>query len=82
MAVDFNVLASESNTFFKLHWPHPQWGAKPEWRERWEFRGTMFGGERQGVYALMNANDGVLYVGVGSSLGAGLYEDHGLNSRT
>lgn len=82
MAINFPEIVSETKAFFKRHWPSADWGNEPAWREPWQFRGTMFGGEKQGVYALMNADDAALYIGVGASLVAGLYEGHGLNSRT
>lgn len=39
-------------------------------------------GHKQGVYALLNSYDEVIYVGVGASLGHGVYEGHGIGSRT
>lgn len=79
--VSFLEVLNETTEFFKRHWPHSWWGEAPRWTNPWYFRGTMFGGEKQGVYSLLNSDSEVLYIGVGASLGRGIYEGSGLNSR-
>lgn len=75
------MLKATTQTFFSLHWDESVLGRCPSWNEPWHFRGTLTGNKSQGVYALLDEKQQVLYVGVGASLGQGRYKGHGLGSR-
>jgi hypothetical protein len=77
-----NDLAMETDKFLQLHWPKGLWLNAPNWSEPWFMKGEMPSGAKQGVYALLNNNREVIYIGVGASFGSGIYEGCGLGSRT
>lgn len=74
-------LDASSERFFELHWNAEHGGACPSWNLPWFFLGTLHGNSSQGVYALLDKNCTVLYIGVGASYGRALYAGHGLGSR-
>jgi hypothetical protein len=72
----------KTDTFLDLHWPQNKWKKPPNWSNPWLMQGTMPGSDKQGIYALLSHNNEVIYIGVGASLGGGIYEGCGLGSRT
>lgn len=54
---------------------------EPLWSEQWKFKGEIPNQAKQGVYAFLDENSEVVYIGVGASKGGGIYEGAGLGSR-
>lgn len=73
-----------TNEFFQKHWnaqeiqnPVPVWSGLQEVRYGEPLRYY----DKQGVYAFVNKDGEVLYIGVGASRGSGLYKGHGIGAR-
>lgn len=80
-SIQLQCLKDETKIFFKRHWPD-EWGPKPNWGEPWRLHKENPAGNKQGVYALLNEKDEVIYIGVGAALGGGRYEGFGIGART
>jgi len=51
------------------------------WSTPWRFKGEIPNQAKQGVYAFLNTDQEVVYIGVGASKGDGIYEGAGLGRR-
>ena len=80
--IQLQQVREETKCFLALHWPTELWTSPPEWNVPWYLQGTMPGGDKQGVYALLGDAENVIYIGVGASFGGGNYEGHGIGART
>ena len=80
--IPLNDIKTATVEFFKLHWPSINWGTPPVWGSPWRLCGPNPYGKKQGVYALLNNKDEIIYIGVGASLGSGIYQGHGIGART
>ena len=78
--ISLDSVRESTNEFFKKHWKLDL-GEPPSWNEIWSLTGSMPGHDSQGIYALLSSQLSVLYVGVGASLGGGIYTGHGLGAR-
>ena len=75
-------LKRETDTFFHRHWVTAEIGAAPP---KWEsspsrFTGSIPNYNKGGCYALIEGGT-VVYIGVGTRLGAGRYTEHGISLR-
>ncbi|MDD5360301.1 MAG: hypothetical protein PHI79_05920 [Sulfurovaceae bacterium] len=73
-----NVI-SETESFFEKHWCKNV--EIPQWIGDWKWEGSVPNHDKVGVYALINENGEVVYIGVGASRGGGQYKNHGLSYR-
>ena len=71
-------LIALSKSFFEKHWGIPE--DHPEWDFSWEWIGPVPYHKFGGLYALLN-DETVLYIGLGNSRGAGIYQEHGISRR-
>ena len=78
--ITLESLQKSANEFFVKHWKIDL-GDPPVWNDTWGLIGSMPGHDSQGIYALLSSHNSVLYVGVGASLGGGIYTGHGLGAR-
>ena len=76
-----NDLVQHSNIFFEKHWDKSSSLQPLEWKCKWSWAGSVPYHERAGVYALFDAADNVVYVGLGASRGGGPYKEHGISRR-
>lgn len=70
---------SETKSFFEKHWCNNI--ETPEWIGDWKWEDSVPNHDKAGVYALINENEEVVYIGLGASKGGGQYKDHGLSYR-
>ena len=71
-------LLKYTTQFFDLHWGLDV--DRPEWDFSWDWNGAVPNYLLGGVYALFNG-DNLLYIGLGSSRGGGIYKDRGISRR-
>jgi len=71
-------LNEATSTFLELHAKSTK---VAEWSEPWRFKGEIPNQAKQGVYAFLNTDQEVVYIGVGASKGDGIYEGAGLGRR-
>lgn len=71
-------LVTSTDEFFSLHWNLEE--AAPTWDFSWEFIGPVPNYLLGGVYALLKNNE-VVYIGLGTSKGGGIYKNRGLSRR-
>lgn len=71
-------LVSTTKEFFDCHWGLSE--SAPTWDFSWGFKGPVPNYLVGGVYALMQS-DLVVYVGLASSRGGGIYKDRGISRR-
>lgn len=79
-SVNFCDVQAKAAEFFHRHWPTVL-GSFPAWNDEWNLHGSMPGHDSQGIYVLMSKTGAVLYIGVGASLGDGIYIGCGLGAR-
>ncbi|MGH8402788.1 MAG: hypothetical protein ACRESO_05225, partial [Gammaproteobacteria bacterium] len=72
-------LEYKTRKFFNLHWPVDA-GKAPDWVHSYKLIGAIPDGDQGGCYALLKDN-GICYVGSGTSRGSGIYINHGLGRR-
>lgn len=72
-------LARDTNNFFIRHWNSAD-GAPPSWDFTWDWRGPVPNYLLGGLYALFRQGE-LVYIGLGSSRGAGIYVDRGISRR-
>jgi hypothetical protein len=70
-----------TNSFFEMHWYSKNEHSSPEWKFGYSWSGSVPYHDKGGVYALLGANDEVIYIGLGASRGGGIYKEHGLSRR-
>lgn len=66
--------------FFQKHWVSDA-GKPPSWKIGWPWHGSVPYHDKGGVYALFSESGEVLYIGLGTSKGGGLYNEHGISRR-
>lgn len=76
---NLDYLIERTKQFFDLHWALDE--PVPTWKGDWKWQGSVPYHDKGGVYALLDADGVVVYVGVGISRGGGLYKDHGISRR-
>lgn len=70
----------ETESFFKKHWCENV-EKIPKWSDSWGWKGSVPNHDKSGVYALIDGDKKVVYIGVGASRGGGRYKNHGLSYR-
>ena len=71
-------LETETKKFFDLHWgSSPQ---IPTWDFSWNWCNAVPNHELGGVYALFSG-DALIYIGLGASIGGGIYKNRGISRR-
>ena len=78
MSKTIEHLKEATSTFLELHAKSTK---VAEWSEPWSFKGEIPNQAKQGVYAFLNTDQEVVYIGVGASKGDGIYEGAGLGRR-
>ncbi|GAA5214665.1 GIY-YIG nuclease family protein [Corallincola platygyrae] len=77
----FNDLKEATDVFFKRHWDKSSHTQPYEWVANWPWRGSVPHHDKAGVYALIDGEGEIVYVGLGASRGGGLYKEHGISRR-
>ncbi|MBP2667671.1 MAG: hypothetical protein H6Q76_2651 [Firmicutes bacterium] len=75
---DHEKLVANTAQFFTLHWG--VCSDIPQWDFSWQWCNAVPNYQLGGVYALFSG-DTLQYVGLGSSVGGGIYKDHGISRR-
>jgi len=75
---DKQGLIQHTNDFFNLHWGFDS--KAPCWDFSWNWCGAVTNYHLGGLYALFNGEN-LIYIGLGSSRGGGLYQDRGISRR-
>ena len=79
--VTFNDLVQFTSQFFERHWDKTKHVEEPVWKNNWGWQGSVPYHNKGGVYALLDKEGAVIYVGVGVSRGNQLYKEHGISRR-
>jgi len=80
MATIVDIL-THTDAFFEMHWPKNSAVSMPSWKTNWSWSGSVPYHDKGGVYALIDGDGEVVYIGLGASRGGGLYKDHGISRR-
>lgn len=70
-----------TNEFFRRHWSDSLTQPIPTWNNDWKWKGSVPYHDKGGVYALFDASHTIVYIGLGASVGGGLYKAHGISRR-
>lgn len=77
----FDELLQLSGEFFDRHWSTSEGIEIPTWKNNWGWQGSVPYHNKGGVYALLDKDNTVIYVGLGVSRGNNLYKEHGISRR-
>lgn len=64
---DLSTLNKLTSVFFEQHWSKNKLGTPPMWKSGWKFEGSIYDNGLGGVYALLNSENKIGYIGVGIS---------------
>ena len=67
--------------FYNMHWCQSTDTRPFEWNSNWHWEGSVPNHEKPNVYALLEENDEVIYIGLGASRIDGHYKEHGIFRR-
>lgn len=67
--------------FFERHWDKSSSTKPMHWKSNWPWKGSVPYHDKAGVYALINEDGVVIYIGLGASIGNNTYPDHGISRR-
>ncbi len=67
--------------FFDMHWDKSSTVSPMPWISGWPWKGSVPYHDMAGVYALINGEGEVVYIGLGASIGNNTYPEHGISRR-
>ncbi|WP_276783774.1 hypothetical protein [Thalassolituus oleivorans] len=76
-----NELTRATELFFSKHWEHSSKKSTPYWKWKWDWASSVPYHNKGGVYALLDENNRISYIGLGASIGGGKYKEHGISRR-
>tara|TARA_R110002126_G_scaffold161549_13_gene309411 strand:+ start:473 stop:910 length:438 start_codon:yes stop_codon:yes gene_type:complete len=79
--MNFDDLVQLTGQFFERHWDKAENVELPVWKNNWGWQSSVPYHNKGGVYALIDKDEAVIYVGLGVSRGNQLYKEHGISRR-
>lgn len=67
--------------FFAMHWDKDSNIEPLPWKSNYAWKGSVPYHDMAGVYALINGDGEVVYIGLGASIGNSSYPEHGISRR-